>query len=47
MKRKHSNCIGILFDRGGGGGGGEEEAAIASNVSEYTLTIQFSNSVEC
>ena len=30
MKRKGSNCVGILSDQG--------EAAIALNLSEYTIT---------
>ena len=32
MKRKDSNCIGILSDQG--------EAATASNVSEYTILVK-------
>ena len=31
MKKKDSNCIGILFDQG--------EAATASNLSEYTIVF--------
>ena len=31
LKRKDSNCIGILFDQG--------EGATASNLSEYTITV--------
>ena len=31
MKRKDSNCVGIIFDQG--------EAATASNLSEYTIHL--------
>ena len=33
MKKKDSNCVGILSDQG--------EAATASNSSEYTILTQF------
>ena len=33
MKRKDSNCVGIITD--------QREAATASNLSEYTITVNY------
>ena len=39
MKRKDSNCVGILSDLG--------EAATASNVSEYTILSTINIVLDC